>query len=830
MSPIKMLDSLKLFNTISIENFHSVFSVYGSIINVENCSSTSLDYCNSLNRYPCKKIANTCGSCKSSFIGENGDKNSLCISESTLKKPADGAPDGFVCSADVQCGSWRYCDLVSGTCKDEQKACPGAGLKGDDGSGVCSGHGVCKVFDGDTGISIESCTLIDPSCQAECDCIDGYGGLSCNNEPEVHANKTTVRQNLLSSLQKIILSEDTSQPSFESWTSNLQSFSSSSSELSLESASLVMAITETLFEKSLTMSLSYGSYFPILHSLNNAMDSVIRRDFLKKNDRRYLLRTLSKDVSQVLQNGTVYVNNIIKVLLDDMVVGQEDVMIFESNFRYFAKVTHADMIGHNDRMLQPPLLPVEVNYFNLSLQNIRFSFDLEHIKRNFFKVSVGQMSSMLYSDLDVLSSPFVVTTQGLNNCMDSGLCLFTCELLNNIHPGYIAHPSLDSQYFTVTCSQDKKERYINNTCENGEVVSTFCDGKSSYRVKELCPIVSILPSCSSIVDRSVREDFCRVTSFSNETVHCACEFELVKDQSFHNTRLFKTKSSTSSDAYIDNIVLASTAKRITEKKKSITTPIPDSLPWYLVLYRVILAYQYFFIASGLALFSAVTGYVYYKKVYKVSVHAQRMGRLYKLGLPWDNLKVTANSMSSWRKMDKGIKKDSIRGRGERDSFSSSSGLDLNFADLYNQSDVVTLIPETEYFRQLKQLLFENYEINNSLRMKLGISFKKERNMLNGIQVSDDSKVSFEDLFTLKRENIRIQHENSKMLSIVGTFSSQDDNIFNKICLNTMHVIDSIEDKTSEASASLRYQMHSSKHSNKHSSKHGSMKLLEPSEC
>jgi hypothetical protein len=71
-------------------------------MNAVNCSLTSKDVCDALNRESCDLIPNTCGPCVGNYIGIIGDANSYCFGENESPSGIHGYciedKDCFVCT------------------------------------------------------------------------------------------------------------------------------------------------------------------------------------------------------------------------------------------------------------------------------------------------------------------------------------------------------------------------------------------------------------------------------------------------------------------------------------------------------------------------------------------------------------------------------------------------------------------------------------------------------------------------------------------------------------------------------------------------------------
>jgi hypothetical protein len=57
---------------------------------------------------------------------------------------------------------------------------------------VCSSHGGCEYSD-PSGSILDSCTVLDTTCDAECQCDTGFGGADCSLSSFETAQRDSVR-------------------------------------------------------------------------------------------------------------------------------------------------------------------------------------------------------------------------------------------------------------------------------------------------------------------------------------------------------------------------------------------------------------------------------------------------------------------------------------------------------------------------------------------------------------------------------------------------------------------------------------------------------------
>ena len=157
-----------------------------STLGIVNC--TVAPNCTTLFRANCQNTPNTCGKCRSGYLGVVGDSNVPCKDPSSTRRRlllADGRKlytDGSVGSSCASGG-----DCIYGLCEDSYCVVPPLQCVTGVPDLVCSGNGRCKVTDIE-GVEVYNRTIFDITCRAKCECYGDYGGSDCS------LNRTTLLQ------------------------------------------------------------------------------------------------------------------------------------------------------------------------------------------------------------------------------------------------------------------------------------------------------------------------------------------------------------------------------------------------------------------------------------------------------------------------------------------------------------------------------------------------------------------------------------------------------------------------------------------------------------
>lgn len=175
----------------------TAINLASSSISAVNCTGTPPSFCAALHRELCLEAgtANTCGSCKTGFRGMVGDGNVLCVNASL--------PIGALGASCTQNKGCLYNLCTAGRCAAPTLRCPS------NTDAVCTGRGTCKLADL-SGNTLQSCTIVDTSCTASCQCEEGYGGIDCSFTPKELAARTAARTDMCDALTKVIVKQDKS--------------------------------------------------------------------------------------------------------------------------------------------------------------------------------------------------------------------------------------------------------------------------------------------------------------------------------------------------------------------------------------------------------------------------------------------------------------------------------------------------------------------------------------------------------------------------------------------------------------------------------------------
>jgi hypothetical protein len=161
----------------------AVLQVAGAVVSTLNdVDCTVPRECSSINRYDCSTTPNTCGKCKSGYLGIDGDSNIACRVESSM------LAIGQKCVSKYTCITGR---CVGGVCTDITKTCPNS----------CSSQGSCIAYDLSSNV-ISGCNVTNADCYVRCRCDSGWYGSDCSLTETEYVKYTAMRDTLCSALHQ----------------------------------------------------------------------------------------------------------------------------------------------------------------------------------------------------------------------------------------------------------------------------------------------------------------------------------------------------------------------------------------------------------------------------------------------------------------------------------------------------------------------------------------------------------------------------------------------------------------------------------------------------
>ena len=427
----------------------AVISLIGSVLNKVNC--TGALNCGALNRLDCATVDFTCGECFSGYIGESGPHNSLCSDVTSLNLTSSPFSS---CKTDTDCAAFQVCNITSRKCFLPSKTCPND----------CSARGVCSFVDINSNSKVLYCSVTDYSCQAVCNCFEGYDGPSCLYTREQLQQKIYQRDKLINSFVALNI-VNVSSVTLVQRTVTLSSITQNSAEISPTAAGQALEAAVRFLSIASQVGVSYDSIGTILQSA----DDVI---------------AVSTNNSHFMKTVNLYAS----LTSSQMNTGQRNVENILNNFR----ITTSDTNGIPGQLttISIPQTALEAVQFAESssvffAQNASSGLSL--------KVSIIDTAAKLYANNNsFMSNPLQIKIFNLRALIASNITAnsheVTVKLRNILSPSY-----MEEFNFTTICNEKSKadsfNSIMNYTCPfSGHLISHNCTGKSGV-LTSFCPIL-----------------------------------------------------------------------------------------------------------------------------------------------------------------------------------------------------------------------------------------------------------------------------------------------------------------------------------------------------
>ena len=316
-----MLSSSGNLNTASVDQVKQFNGLVTYLMGKVNCSLAP--NCSDLHRSECSSTPHTCGSCNSNlFVGESGDSNSMCVLVSSLLSPSSSIKTK--CLSDSQCSGFQRC--IGFACAVPQKSC----------ISNCSGHGMCKFVNSNTGTVVSACTIDDPSCVAQCACEPAYiESIYCAwNNSEIKARQS-IKSQVFKNIEHLTSIEYPDTDSISGWISSLAAASNQVDELSDGSVNSVLSVSSLVLQSAQGTGLGNGALLGLASSLSSAI--VFTQKANKLQQRRLQLASTTNATSSV-DEILGHLSQLGLVMASNMLPGQAAVDSVESAFRLSATV------------------------------------------------------------------------------------------------------------------------------------------------------------------------------------------------------------------------------------------------------------------------------------------------------------------------------------------------------------------------------------------------------------------------------------------------------------------------------------------------------------
>lgn len=380
----------------------------------------------------------------------------------------------------------------------------------------CSGHGVCRFQNADTGASVMRCLVGDINCVAVCDCVEEYAGTaSCYLSKQQLLIKQNVRSQVIDSLNSIVLSGTTTvtSSSVVGWIGSITDATQVSEELTISSALVVLNTSSSIISHATNVSLSSKHSIKLLNTLDAVAGIISSKGSLKENS-EISANDKEKNIAQL----DFVINELSKLVLADMVIGQTPIQSTTNQIRFIVQKLFPNSINNkkvNNYTISTPLTLLEkaskVQSASIVLP-VQTSSELS--------IKMYTLRSQMFGNSKFNSNPLSITLSSppceKSNCSQSRIEI----LLPNIEK-VTSKKQVYTETANISCSTG---RFIVTSykCRNGFVFNMTCNGLKSEIKNYICPNVTAGTSCKHISSGGQVLDSCYVLEYSDSFVKCSC--------------------------------------------------------------------------------------------------------------------------------------------------------------------------------------------------------------------------------------------------------------------------------------------------------------------
>ena len=510
-------------STLTADALTQLISVSSAALNRVECSGSP--DCSTLNRESCSSVANTCGSCISGFVGEDGYHNSMCVSYASLTaSSSSGSSSG------------------NATVIVINKQCPQD----------CSAHGQCYFYPSSTSTdTVTTCSILSTTCVAKCTCDEGYASSSCSMTTEEISMQQSIRSVMLQGLSMVLTSstssseESTSEAATTTETideasalsavSSITSIIRSVDDLSEESAvalsSLVGSILDKIDTTTMTAS-SVESLSKVLSSLDTLLNfqqqqtSSSSSIAMSKSSRRLLLSVLASSSTSSSTIGSL--TTFSQADVGTKTSGEAASSYLQANFRIASQIIAGNTINTNSMIL--PQSTVES-----VAKSIPTTISVGGVADTSGDawIQAIQLSASAFTDSTLTVTPLqssVLLVKGGSNVQHVIVTIPFSDTATDAKTA-LSMPVPEIETHDVTCVKGDTSAYSVTCSGDGSTIPVTCSGKAGI-ISIRCPRQIIVPSCAMLtVDENsyfqesqdgLSSETCKVMNYTSSHVRCNC--------------------------------------------------------------------------------------------------------------------------------------------------------------------------------------------------------------------------------------------------------------------------------------------------------------------
>ena len=491
VSPLQLFSMLGNASERSVDQIKQSIGLVASILNTINCSHSP--NCSALNRLPCLKTPQTCGSCKTdSFIGDNGDSNEVCLPTKVFMRLRIQN-----CTTDSQCEADYAC--IGRRCIAPLKRCPSD----------CSGHGTCVFVSADSTLPLSICSVSDSRCIAQCKCGFRYSGtIGCNLNSSELQKRQNIRSQMIHNIAFWTANEYPDALSVGSWISSLSVTVQNSDEISSSSSAQLLYISKKILTLSSVLQLESASVLSVLPVIDSAVSAIGTN-----NGSEISIFSLLQQAGSTISSN--------------MLPGQTAVESIQEQFRMTVSVLSEGSYDskhsiHLPRNALEKALGIESSSISFSFQNASYSLT-NGIKANSFSIRSAvapQIAHSMYQSNPVMISLSAIPCRNINFTSN---CDFEFYLPNSVAANNSMQSLNDIEVILTKCLKGKTSHATHN-CSNGYHMLINCNGSFTGILNSHCPSFHQVTVCESYAGSS---SSCMLQNANETGTVCRCFYAAI---------------------------------------------------------------------------------------------------------------------------------------------------------------------------------------------------------------------------------------------------------------------------------------------------------------
>jgi len=200
----------------------------------------------------------------------------------------------------------------------------------------CNGHGKCVYINNDNNKEIDECILSDMTCSAQCICVSSssssssYTGSSC----DITINELIIKQNMRETLVSLAMNmqdnDDVTEETVSSITSLVSSLSLITNEINDYTRQMILSIAMKAIHSSSMLNIPYDRILSLTDIVNSYLESNTNTN---TNTNTNSDNTNSNSNSIYIDNVHNLVESFSQIMANDVVTGQDAIIISKSNYR-----------------------------------------------------------------------------------------------------------------------------------------------------------------------------------------------------------------------------------------------------------------------------------------------------------------------------------------------------------------------------------------------------------------------------------------------------------------------------------------------------------------